>query len=1207
MQTTLLGFAIALILALVAALVGPLFVDWSQYRPQFETEASRLVGLPVRVGGAIDVRLLPTPTLVMNGVEIGPRGEDALRARSLGIELALGPLVRGQLRASQTRIAGPQVTLALSADGRAALPAGGLGFEASALAVDHLLVEDARLTLVHAASSRRVVLDKLWFDGEVRSLAGSFRGEGAFVADKDLYGYRITATRQESGPIRLRFNLDPSERALTAEGDGFLSFENDAPKFEGGVTFIRPVGTVLASGRAVVNEPWRLTARVKVNAAAALFEQIDFQYGPEDRALKVGGTAELTLGARARLDGVLSASQLDIDRLLAATGQVRATPLAAVRAFVDSFGGALSAPLPMKIGFSADSVTLGGAPLQNLRGDLVSDGGGLAFETVQLRAPGFTDVALSGKAALAPSGFSFTGPADIASADPRLLLRWLDGRDELPPEGPAKAMRLRADVALGGEKIALERLKAEVDRKTVDGRLVYLWPTEKRKARLDAELAAAELDLDSVLDFAQAALGSAKLERPGEVSLALDIGRATLAGVEARNANARLNFDSDGLTVERLSLGEFGGASLDVRGRISTAAAAPRGSLGIDLDARDLTGLSAVLAKFAPPALEPARRIIERMGAAKLRATLDVEDASEQGRSAVRFALDGQSGGLRITLKSDATGDHANAFAAAARMDASIDAEDSAQMFRLIGLDHAANAAKGPGRVTLNAQGPLDGAIKLDGKITAESIEARMQGTLRLADDSATGQFDLAVTSADLGWLRGASAAPERLSAALTSRVVMHGRQFKFENAMASIAGTQLRGKLDLDLAGAPRVAGELNADTIDGAAILSSLAGMPPARDDAAWPAEPFAGGWPGGIAGRLAFSAGQADIAAYHVKKLRASLRLEPSGFSAEAIEGEIADGKLSGDVSLRRAAEGLNLKARLALQNADARAVLPLEGSPIGGRFGLQFDVEGAGLSPKALVGSLTGNGTLSLERASVAGLDPRVFPTVMRAADRGLPLEPGKIRDAVAPWLDTGPLEIAHADGVIAIAGGQVRLPTMIARAKGADISASGNLDLVNATLDARVALSGPAVPPAGRPEIIVLLRGPAVAPKRNIDVASLAGWLALRAVDQQSKKLEAIEQGRSAVRETPPSVPDTEVIPDQPLPDRNIVLPRPRAKLPDPTPAQKPAAAFERAAPLPPPLEIGPPPGFRRPAPPVPVQPRTQAITPPAAGRSTLFQ
>jgi predicted lysophospholipase L1 biosynthesis ABC-type transport system permease subunit len=43
-QTTLLGFAIGLILALLAALVGPHFVDWNNHRAFFEAEASRLIG-----------------------------------------------------------------------------------------------------------------------------------------------------------------------------------------------------------------------------------------------------------------------------------------------------------------------------------------------------------------------------------------------------------------------------------------------------------------------------------------------------------------------------------------------------------------------------------------------------------------------------------------------------------------------------------------------------------------------------------------------------------------------------------------------------------------------------------------------------------------------------------------------------------------------------------------------------------------------------------------------------------------------------------------------------------------------------------------------------------------------------------------------------------------------------------------------------------
>ena len=99
MQTTLLGFAIAIILALVAALVGPIFIDWGRYRGEFEARASRLTGLDFRVTGAIDARLLPTPTLMLQGVEFGrPNEGSKVRARALRIEFALGALVRGAWR-----------------------------------------------------------------------------------------------------------------------------------------------------------------------------------------------------------------------------------------------------------------------------------------------------------------------------------------------------------------------------------------------------------------------------------------------------------------------------------------------------------------------------------------------------------------------------------------------------------------------------------------------------------------------------------------------------------------------------------------------------------------------------------------------------------------------------------------------------------------------------------------------------------------------------------------------------------------------------------------------------------------------------------------------------------------------------------------------------------------------------------------------------
>ena len=86
MQATLLGLSVAIILALVAALVGPHFVDWTQYRARFETEATRLVGLPVRIGGPIDVRVLPTPTLTLGRIEFGNASQPQAKAREIYAE-----------------------------------------------------------------------------------------------------------------------------------------------------------------------------------------------------------------------------------------------------------------------------------------------------------------------------------------------------------------------------------------------------------------------------------------------------------------------------------------------------------------------------------------------------------------------------------------------------------------------------------------------------------------------------------------------------------------------------------------------------------------------------------------------------------------------------------------------------------------------------------------------------------------------------------------------------------------------------------------------------------------------------------------------------------------------------------------------------------------------------------------------------------------
>jgi large subunit ribosomal protein L24 len=54
----------------------------------------------------------------------------------------------------------------------------------------------------------------------------------------------------------------------------------------------------------------------------------------------------------------------------------------------------------------------------------------------------------------------------------------------------------------------------------------------------------------------------------------------------------------------------------------------------------------------------------------------------------------------------------------------------------------------------------------------------------------------------------------------------------------------------------------------------------------------------------------------------------------------------------------------------------------------------------------------------------------------------------------------------------------------------------------------------------RPAILVSLKGPVTTPKRTLDLSTLTAWLTLYSVEQQSKRLEAIESGRRDDAATP---------------------------------------------------------------------------------------
>jgi len=1214
LQTTLLGISVAIILALVTALVGPYFVDWKEHRAYFEAEASRLVGQPVRIGGAIDLRLLPTPTLTLGQIEVGSAVQPQARARELHVELALGALVRGEVRASEMRIAGPDISLGVGANGKFDWRTTKLGFEPDRFQVEKVEIEDGRLSLSDGASGTQAALQGFWFKGEVRSLLGPAKGEGGFLSAGERYSYRVGASRVgDDGAVKMRFGIDPADHPLAIEGEGVLRLEDNAPRFDGALTLSRPAAVGRADGRGKAAVPWRATAKVKASPAQALFEQLEYQYGPDERAIRLTGTAELRFGKSPRFESVLSARQVDLDRSLGLPEATGRLPLAALKAFIEPLTTSYRPPFPVKLGIGIDAVTLATGTLQTVRGDLRLDGDEWEVETLEFRAPGFAQVRLGGRVAQTAEGVTFKGPAQIEASNPRAFLAWLEGRSE-SAQAQSGTLRAGGEFAIGPQRFSVERLKFEFDRKIIEGRLAYAGAIGGKPPRVDAELKAAELDVDGVLAFGRAALDGTAFERPRAGSLSMDIGRATLAGIDVKGVSGTLKLDPEGLTFDKVRIADLADAAFNLNGRMEGALDAPRGTVTFDVDARGLDGTIAVLDRYFPQAAEPLRQAAGKITPLKTQVTLAIEpisSAQPTSRSKVRLALEGTAGALRTKLSAEATGDVGALVLPDYQLDAHIAAADGAALIALTGLDRAIAVDRRAGSLSVTLRGRSGADAQLDARLTAGGLAVGAKGTARLFSASGlAAALDLTLQAADVGPLRrGAAArASALLPVALRARLNATANDVALEGIAGSIGGAPVRGKLKLT--GFERIEGQIDTDSADVMALLAIASGMPKPRGDAlAWSSEPFGDNAFGDLSGRVDFSAARAALTPTLIaRQVRGALRLGNGEVSIDAVEGTLAGGRASGQLALRRGVDGLEARGSFALLNADAGAVLPSDGKPvIAGRIGLRAEFEGSGLSAASLVGSLKGAGLITLEDAQISGLDPKAFNAAIRAADHAAAVDSGKIRDIVTTVLDGGALAVPLLDASFTLAAGQARVGPTRAQGQGADLIIAASADLAVASLDMRLTLSGPVIAEAGattRPEILVLLKGPPSGPKRTVDASALSGFLMLRAVERQSRQIDTIEAERrdaerreaerkeaerkeaerreAAAQSAPAPTPVPAALPAPQVPEDvapgSIITPE-RQTRPRPTsPPMRPPPATDRAPALPPPLNIGPAPG-----------------------------
>ena len=1227
MQTTLLGLAIAFIIALVTALIGPFFIDWNQFRPQFEAEATKVIGAPVKVGGELQARLLPSPSLRLRSVVVGGANDlGKVHADKLEVEFSLGSLMRGEWRATELTINGMALDLGLDPNGRIDWPASTGRFNLGTLSIDRLSLT-GRVALHDALSRGTVELNDIAFSGDMRSLAGSVRGEGNFSYLGERHPFRVSSGQSaDGGGTRLHLSIDPGTRALSADLDGVLSFEARAPRFEGTVTLAALAAPKAKKRTEPSPVPWRLLARVKADHAAAKLDQIEASYGNEDSALKLAGMGDIRFGASPSLHAALSARQLDADKFSARekdlSEPVRVLP--AIRALIAAVP---LSPIPAKLELAVEQITLGGRALQNVAADIETDGKSWSIDRLDLRAPGGTRVSLSGSNVRAGSPDSFKGALSVEASDPDALVMWLQGRSELTYRSQ-KPMHLSGDVNFGADRVAIESIKCEFDGGAVEGRIAFSHG-DAGGASLDAELKAERLDLDSASAFARALLGP-KGDWPERAKLSLDVGHAISAGQDLHPFLAKLTYDPKTIAVDRLTIGEANDVVVEGNGafdRINET-----GKLALNSSAASLSQFTGIISPLAPALASRLQAMGLGAGPARLRLALAVDkDSGRTDRASARASLDLDApqfkGSVTVAARPDAAAlreiDLDRLRRSEITVESKMSAEQGASLLALLGLNGAVAAADGPGQFQGTITGVWDAPLRLKVNLSGSGLVAEATGTAEPFAPQPKVSVAMKARGLNLAPMFGLKPSDKLAQdISLSSNVSLEGGKLKLEDIDSTLAGSRLRGRLAVTLDGERKVEGEIGMAALDVGPAFELAIGAA-GRDTG----EPLGPGLLKGWRGQIGFMALRGILpGGIELYPISGTVKSDGQSLVLEGIKGTVGGGEGSASLDIRHSASGLALNARIAVTGADGSTLRYRALAMPTGRATLQMAVSSQGRSASALTGALSGSGTVTVESARVAGLDPRAFDAAIRASDAGQALDDSHLRKIVEPVLSGGALSVASAQIPFTIRDGRLRVGPTTLDAGGASAVVSGGYDIPADQFDIRAALASASVGQAsGRPEIIVFAGGTPDALERTVDVASLSSWLAVRAIDRETRRLDSIEHGEPLPASIPPAAVPEVLLPGQPpsevlgreprrLPPKpKAAGPRPLAAVPAPntpatgvSPAVPPSTGDpvvgQQVPPLPPPIEVRPAPNVIA-RPPKPKAQPPLLLTPPAQGTS----
>lgn len=1127
---------------LIAALVAPWFINWSDYKEAFEREAQKLTGLPVNVAGEARVRILPFPSLSFSDVRIGPDEQPIIVAEQFAMDAELAPFLSGELRIIDMRLERPFVNLMLDEDGallvdRDTGPRQALDVLQD-ISLERALVNDATITIRQQLADRtrrwratgvegQLAIDSvegpIRFDGDmvlegvpakVIVSTGLLGGEGLAVNTRTTWPNRGVEIATQ-GRIEVPVDAGPDARYVY---DGV--FQIDPVDDEGIDFFVEGVFTADGSG--------------------LLIDQYRASFGGGPEPYTVEGDFSLRDQA-GRPDYSLTARGVQVN-LDGADDEAAAGETVALATWVD-LGQNLFSRLPLptvpgSIRIDLPAIVSGDTVVRDIRlvaqpGDRLVDGSETwRFTQINAVFPGRTTLEGSGEIIMPPpdgtvSELEFRGPLVVASRQPSGLAAWLGFGN---PES-IRALRqagFEGSVRATASEWNIDDLEIILDTDRVAGNVSIL-PANKPKPLVSVSVEGSNVSEQTMAVFQTAFAAPDGANLPIGADLALDFTSPTIEGVTLARLDADLRIRDDVTSIDRLLLQDFAGADIAATATITDLGEGAQTGFDVSVVSADasqvLTQIPSLLAGSGAGFDQVLMgQIADHFDRVASDGPAALSDANLSLKGTHSNQADGWSASALISGtigQTDLVGNLDLSKGAQLRGNATMRNPSGVMLASQLGVWLPPETA-GTGEVTVLVQPDADTGmattvnarlgdvrLDLDGRLTRSIALFGPQWGFAGSVATSGPDVDTVWSVLQLPWAgQSTNVQPFDAEAQLAWQ---QGNPVSLDLTSASLGQQAIGGTLGIDNHdGLLDITGDLVVERFDADAMLLAFAGL----EASTALTDTFSANIAALPDINVSVSADSFTAAANGIALTDFTGRLTHDGakLAFGPFEALASGSTIAGNLVLQNLAGEVAATARLAIDDINIDTLLADVPEIIDASPSVSASIAGSGRSIAAVVGSLSGSGVVTTGPLAVDGLGADRFAPFVAAVDSfGIGITPEQTEDSVAGQLLTGASQYGSVETPLVIAGGKAQLSNLVlTEVTGAiQLTVDGDVSFLDGTTAADIAvrhdvssMEGLTLPPVF---FVRWENGTA-----SIDTSAMEAFVTQRAIEREQQRIDALQ-------------------------------------------------------------------------------------------------